>query len=61
MKKKVEHPQWALAQKRLGTDAKGKPAVLDESTLRDFFFDLLEGRKEPRALDAKFSIADMAR
>ena len=45
----------------LGTDAAGKPVVLDESTLRDFFFDLLEGRKEPRALDAKFSIADMAR
>lgn len=45
----------------MGTDANGNTVKLDETTLREFFFDLLSGKKEPRELDAKFSIADMAR
>lgn len=45
----------------MGTDSEGRPVTLDENTLRQFFFDLLDGKKEPRALDATFSIADMAR
>lgn len=45
----------------LGTDADGRTVILDEVTLRNYFFDLLQGRKEPRELDATFSIADMAR
>lgn len=45
----------------MGTDAEGQPVKLDESTIRNFFFDLLSGKKTPRELDAKFSIADFAR
>lgn len=45
----------------MGTDKDGKPVTLDENTIRDFFFDLLDGKKEPRNLDATFSIADMNR
>lgn len=45
----------------MGNDSDGHPVTLDEVTLRNFFFDLLSGKKEPKELDAKFSIADIAR
>lgn len=45
----------------LGIDASGKPATLDSDRIRDFFFDLLEGRIEPREIDATFSLASIAR
>lgn len=45
----------------LGNDAKGNPVVLDGKTISNFFFDLMNGRKEPRTMDATFTLADMAR
>ena len=45
----------------LGTNADGKPASLDAMSIRDFMFDLLAGKKEPRELSATFSLADVAR
>lgn len=44
----------------LGTGADGKPATLDPDRLQAFFFDLLEGRLEPRPLDATFSLSSLA-
>lgn len=43
----------------LGNDAAGKPVMLDTRTISDFFFKLLDGRIEPKELDAKFSLRDM--
>lgn len=45
----------------IGNDADGKPVSLDVKNIRDFMFDLLSGRKEPRNIDATFSLEDMAR
>lgn len=45
----------------MGVGSDGKQIKLDEETLRNFFFDILTGKKEPRELDNKFSLADLAR
>ena len=45
----------------LGNNAEGKPAVLDPESIRDFLFDVLSGKKEPKEMDGKFSLEDMAR
>ncbi len=45
----------------LGADAEGKPAVLNPESIRDFLFDILSGKKEPREMDGKFSLEEMAR
>lgn len=45
----------------LGNNAEGKPAVLDPESIRDFLFDILSGKKEPKEMDGKFSLEDMAR
>lgn len=44
----------------LGTKADGSQATLDMMSIRDFFFDLLEGKKEPRELSASFSLDEIA-
>lgn len=43
----------------LGDTKDGKKAELDELSIRDFFFDILDGKKEIRELDGRFSLADM--
>ncbi len=40
----------------LGTNSEGQPAILDADSIRDFFFNLLEGRIQPRMMDASFSL-----
>ena len=45
----------------LGNGADGKTAGLDTPSIRDFLFDILSGKKEPKEMDGKFSLADMAR
>lgn len=45
----------------LGTKADGTQASLDADAIKSFMFDLLAGRIEPRVLDAKFSLEDVAR
>ena len=45
----------------MGAKADGSPARLDAVSIRDFMFDLLSGKKEPRELSATFSLADVAR
>ena len=45
----------------LGQNADGTPATLDAPRLRQFFFDLLEGRVEPRPMDATFSLQNLPR
>lgn len=45
----------------LGLDANGNPATLDQDLLQEFFFCLLDGRIEPRAIDATFSLTSLAR
>lgn len=45
----------------IGLDASGKPAMLDADRIRDFFFSLLDGRIEPRDIDATFSLAALSR
>lgn len=45
----------------LGADASGQPAILETSRIRDFFFGLLDGRIEPREIDATFSLTALAR
>ena len=45
----------------MGNGADGKPAKLDEMSLRDFFFDLLNGKKEPQELSNSFSLLDVMR
>lgn len=44
----------------LGTKSDGSQATLDTVSLRDFFFDLLEGKKEPKELSATFSLDEIA-
>ncbi|MDE6049803.1 MAG: hypothetical protein K2G09_08975 [Paramuribaculum sp.] len=45
----------------LGVNADGSPAKLEATAIRDFLFDILSGKKEPREIDATFSLVDMAR
>lgn len=45
----------------LGNMSDGKPAVLNEDTLRDFFFEILSGKKEPQELSSTFSLLDVMR
>ena len=45
----------------LGTRADGSPARLDAVSIRDFMFDIIAGKTEPRELSATFSLADVAR
>lgn len=45
----------------IGTKADGTPARLEAAAIRDFMFDILSGKKEPREIDATFSLTDMAR
>lgn len=45
----------------LGKDAEGKTASLDAESIRDFLFDVLSGKKEPKMMDGKFSLEDIAR
>lgn len=45
----------------LGTCSDGTPARLDTTTIREFMFDLLTGKKVPKEMDGKFTLADMAR
>ena len=44
----------------LGLDSEGKEVELTIEKIRDFFFDILHGRKAPKEMDGKFSIADLA-
>lgn len=44
----------------MGTKADGSPASLKPTAIRDFMFDILSGKKEPRNLDATFSLTDIA-
>lgn len=44
----------------MGNDKDGKPITLDEHTMRNFFFDVLNGTKEARELTATFSLNDVA-
>lgn len=43
----------------LGTDANGNTIKLDTESISNFMFDIQSGRKEPRALDATFSLSEM--
>lgn len=43
----------------LGNMKDGKKAILDEMSIRNFFFDLLAGKKDVRELENKFSLVDM--
>lgn len=43
----------------LGDMKDGKKATLDEMSLRNFFFDLLTGKKDVRELESKFSLLDL--
>ncbi len=45
----------------LGVKADGSPAKLETTAIRDFMFDILSGKKEPREIDGKFSLEDIAR
>lgn len=45
----------------MGQMKDGKPAKLDEVTLRNFFFDILSGKKEIRELDGTFSLLEAMR
>jgi len=44
----------------LGLDSEGKEVELTIDKLRDFFFDILHGRKSAKEMDGKFSISDLA-
>lgn len=44
----------------LGLTADGRPTPLDRDHIRDFFFKLLDGRIEPRHIDATFSLSNLA-
>ncbi len=44
----------------LGNDADGHPAKLEPTAIRDFMFDLLSGKKEPKEIDGKFSLDEIA-
>jgi hypothetical protein len=41
-----------------GTDAKGQPKQLVFSDIRNFFFDLLSGKKEAQVINGTFNISD---
>lgn len=45
----------------LGNNSEGKTAILDTKSIRDFLFDILSGKKEPKEMDGKFSLEDFAR
>lgn len=45
----------------LGLDSNGKPAVLTTERIREFFFDILQGRITIQNLDGSFSIDQFAR
>lgn len=45
----------------LGNDSEGHLAKLEPVAIRDFMFDLLSGKKEPKEIDGKFSLEDIAR
>lgn len=45
----------------LGPDSEGKPAVLTTERLREFFFDILNGKIKVKEMDGKFSIDQFAR
>ncbi|MDE6535102.1 MAG: hypothetical protein K2K82_03730 [Muribaculaceae bacterium] len=45
----------------LGNNADGSPAKLESTSICNFMFDVLSGKKEPREIDATFSLADIAR
>ena len=45
----------------LGNDSEGLLAKLEPIAIRDFMFDLLSGKKEPKEIDGKFSLEDIAR
>lgn len=45
----------------LGTDVNGQPALLEPERISDFFFKLLDGRIDPRPMDATFSLNNFAR
>jgi hypothetical protein len=45
----------------LGLDSNGKPAVLTTERIREFFFDILQGRITVQNLDGSFSIDQFAR
>ncbi len=44
----------------MGTNADGSTAKLEANEIRDFMFDILSGKKEPREIDATFSISEIA-
>lgn len=45
----------------MGKAADGSNAKLDAKAIRDFMFEILSGKIEPREIDAKFSLTDIAR
>ena len=45
----------------LGKGADGKTVALDTESIRDFLFDILSGKKEPKEMDGRFSLEEMAR
>lgn len=45
----------------LGKDTQGHLAKLEPTAIRDFMFELLSGKKEPKEIDGKFSLQDIAR
>lgn len=49
----------ALGPQLLKTYDLGPDAKLDRNTLRNFFFDLMSGKTEPREIDARFSLSDI--
>lgn len=44
----------------LGKDSKGKPAVLSVERIRDFFFEILDGKIEVQPMDGHFEISQIA-
>lgn len=44
----------------LGTDSNGKPAVLSIERIRDFFFDILDGKIAVQTMDGHFEISQIA-
>jgi hypothetical protein len=45
----------------LGVDADGKPSLLTTERIREFFFDLLQGKIKVKDIDGTFSIEKFAR
>lgn len=43
----------------LGLDAEGKPATLTVEGIRDFFFNILDGRIEVKPMDGQFNLAQI--